>query len=362
VDITVENIASGPPAFPTTYEVSAISDASIRSPNAPRTFSSPVDASYLHSEARADALDSAASKISIDTASTVLDADNQALSASHVSASPSPIFFGVSMPAHAEGRLGSPQVLIWLRSRLAPAQKYSVSTVLTVAWWQLVFMRILPLNSKSTAIDYRLSSKPATNCSKMASWWRGISSKHPSAGQINRVCGNYRLVYLHTVDISNVNGLNSRLCRHWLYRRHCIIAMFPFATDLWEILVALDYANQFIECAKACDCLVEEVVHPGSPVGQSSDFWSPFESCLRARERLIARALIAQLASGLNELAPSAAPIYRDLVRLYECYDASKTLVALLLDTDQPLYSPGWSCIIDSSQYPSPHVGTKRCE
>ncbi len=308
-------------------------------------------------------MDLAASKISIDTASTAPDADKQALNVSNVSASASRIFFGESMPTYVEGRLIPPPILIWLRSRLAPEGECSVPTVLTVAWWQPILMRILPLNSKSTVVNYRLYRKPSTSYSKSASWWRGISTKNPSTHQIKRVCGNYRLVYLHTIDILNVDELKSSLRRHWLYRRHCILAMFPFATDLWEILVARDYADRFIECAEACDCIVEEIVCPGSPVGQSSNFQSPFESCLGARERLIARASIAQLASNDNELASSAAIIYRNLVKLYRCYDAYKTVVAILLSTDQPPYSPGWSCTIGFSQYPTHHAGTReRCE
>ncbi len=136
--------------------------------------------------------------------------------------------------------------------------------------------------------------------------------------------------------------------------------MFPFATNLWEILVARDHVDRFIQCAEVC---VEEVVRPGNPVGHPSDFRNPFESCLRARERLIARATIAKLASVDNELALEAAAIYRDPVKLYRCYDAYNTIVSNLLATDQPAYSPGWSCIIGLSQYPTNDAGTKeRCE
>ncbi len=353
VDVTVEDITSDPPASKTTCEVSVISDATDHSPNALHAFPSPVNASHIDSGARPDALDSAASKISIDTARTVPCEDDQALNASHVSASASLAIFADSIPACIGGRLVPPPVLFWLRSRLATEGECSVPTVLTVGWWQPIPMRILPLNSKSTIVNYRLHPKPSTSYSKSASWWRGISTRNPSADQLNRVCGDYRLVYLRTTDVLNVGELKSSLRQHWFYRSYHILAMFPFAMNLWEILVARDYVDLFIECAEACGCVVEEIVRPGNPVGHPSDFQNPFESCLRARERLIARASIAQLASGDNELASRAATVYRDLVKLYRCYDAYNIVVSILLATDQPAYSPGWSCIIGFSQYPT---------
>jgi len=353
VDVTVGDVTLDPPASKTTCEVSIFSDAPDHSPNALHTFPSPVHASHIDSGAKADALDAAASKISIDTASTVPSEDNQAWNASHVSASPSLTVFAESTPACIEGRLVPPPILLWLRSRLATAGECSVPTVLTVAWWQPIPMRILPLNSKSTIVNYRLHPKPSTSHLKSASWWRGISAKNPSADQLNRVCGGYRLVYLRTTDVSNVGELKSSLRQHWLYRSYLILAMFPFATNLWEILVARDYVDRFIGCAEACGYVVEEFVRPGNPVGHLSNFRNPFESCLRARERLIARASIAQLASGDNELASCAATIYRDLVKLYRCHNAYNTVVSILLATNQPAYSPGWSCIIGFSQYPT---------
>lgn len=359
MDVTIENITSDPPASKTTGEVSVISDATDHFLNASHTFPSLVDASQIDSGARANALDAAASKISIDTASTGPDTDNQAWNASHASASTSLTIFAESMPACIEGRLVPPAVLLWLRSRLATGGECSVSTVLTVAWWQPILMRILPLNSKSTVVNYRLHPKPSISYLKRASWWRGISTKNPSADHLNRVCGGYRLVYLRTTDVLNVGELNSSLRQHWLYRSYRILAMFPFATDLWEILVARDYVDRFIECAEACKYVVEEIIRPGNPVGYPSDFRNPFESCLRARERLIARASIAQLASGDNELASCAAAVYRDLVKLYRCYDAYNTVVSILLATDQPAYSPGWSCIVGFSQYPRMTQGQK---
>lgn len=237
-------------------------------------------------------MDAAASKISIDTASTEPDADNQALNVSLVSASTSLTLFAESLPACVEGGLTPPPILFWLRSRLATEGAYSVSIVLTVAWWQPILMRILPLNSKPTFAKYRLHPKPSTSYSKSAFWWRGISTKNLSADQLNRVCGDYRLVYLRTTDVLNVGELKSSLRQHWLYRSYRILAMFPFATDLWEILVACDYVDRFIECTEARNYVVEEIVRPGNPVGHPSDFRNPFESCLRARERLIARACV----------------------------------------------------------------------
>ncbi len=280
-----------------------------------------------------------------------------------MSASTSLAIFADSIPASVEGRLIPPPILFWLRSRLDTEGECSVPTVLTVAWWQPVLMRILPLNSRSTVVDYRLRLKPSIRYSKSASWWRGLSTKNPSADQINRVCGGHRLVYLRTTDVLNVGELKSSLRRHWLYRSYRILAIFPFATNLWEILVERDYVDQFTGCAKACDYVVEEMVRPGNPIGHPSDFRNPFESCLRARERLIGRASIARLASGDNEFASCAATIYRDLVKLYRCYDAYNTVVSILLAMDQPAYSPGWSCIIGFSQYPTNDAGREEhCE
>lgn len=129
--------------------------------------------------------------------------------------------------------------------------------------------------------------------------------------------------------------------------------MFPFAKNLWEILLARGHVDMFIECAKAFDYVVEEIVRPGNPVEHPSNFRNPFESYLGARERLIARASIAQLVSGDNKIASCAATIYCDLVKLYRCYDAYKIVVSTLHATDQPAYPPGWSCIIGYSQYPA---------
>lgn len=69
--------------------------------------------------------------------------------------------------------------------------------------------------------------------------------------------------------------------------------MFPFATNLWKILVERDYVDRFIECVKACDYVVEEFVRSSNSVGHLFNFRNPFKSCLRVRERLIARASIA---------------------------------------------------------------------
>ena len=68
---------------------------------------------------RADVLDSAGSKISIDTASTVPYEGNQAWNASHVSASAFLAIFADSIPACIKGKLVPPPILFWLRSRLA---------------------------------------------------------------------------------------------------------------------------------------------------------------------------------------------------------------------------------------------------
>ena len=353
MDVTVENITSVSPASKTAGEVSVVCEATDHSPNGFPAFCSSVDASDIDGAARTDALDSVVSKISVDNSSMVPDADDLALNASHVSASTSLTVFAESMPTCVEGRLIPPPILHWLRSRLATEGEYSVSTLLTLAWWQPILMRILPLDFMSSIVNYRLQSKLSTSYSKSASWWRGISIKNPSADQINRVCGNHRLVYLRTTDILDVIELKSCLRKHWLYRRTCILAMFPFATNLWEILIAPNYVDPFIECAEACGFVAEQLICPGDPVGHPSDFRNPFESSLRARERLIGRASIAWLASRDNDFASRAATIYRDLVKLYRCYDAYKTVVSTLLHINQPAYSPGWSCIVGLSQYPT---------
>lgn len=238
------------------------------------------------------------------------------------------------MPSCIQGRLIPPLILLWLRSRLNIDGKCSVPAVLAVAWWQPILIPIWPLNSNSTVVSYRLHPKPPSSYSKSACWWRGISIKNSSADRLNRVCGGYRLVYLRTINVLNVDELKSSLRQHWLYRSYRILAIFPFAIDLWEILTERDYVDRFIECAEACNYLVEKTVRPGNPIEHSSDFRDFFEACLRARERLIARASIAQLASGDNELASCVAAIYRDLVKLYRCYDAYNIIVLILLATD----------------------------
>lgn len=124
VDITVEDATSDPPASKTTCKVSVISDAPDHSLNALHTFPSPVHASHIDSGAKADSLDAAASKISIDTASAVPGEDNQAWNASHVSASSSLTVFSESTPACIEGRLIPSPILFWLRSRLATEGEY----------------------------------------------------------------------------------------------------------------------------------------------------------------------------------------------------------------------------------------------
>ena len=124
MDIIVEDATSDPPASKTTCKVSVISDASDHSLNALHTFSSPVYASHIDSGAKADSLDAAAFKISIDTASAVPGEDNQAWNASHVSTSSSLIVFSESTPACIEGRLIPSPILFWLRSRLATEGEY----------------------------------------------------------------------------------------------------------------------------------------------------------------------------------------------------------------------------------------------
>ena len=363
MDITVENITSDSPASKTAGEDSVISSETNHSPNAFHAFPSPVDAPHIDNRARALALDSSASKISIDTASTVPNADHQTMNASYVSAASSLTVFAESVPASTEGRLVPPPFLRSLQSRLATEGERSVSTVLTVAWWQPILMRVLPLTSMSTVVNYRLQTRSTTSYLKTPSWWQEILTKNASADQINRVCGDYRLVYLRTTEVSNVGQLKSSLRRHWLFRRYCILAIFPFATNLWETLVARNYVGRFIKCVEGCGYVVEENVRPGHPVRHLLDVWRPCESCLRARERLIGRASIARLASGDSEFASGAATIYRDLVKLYRCSEVYNIVISNLLNTDQPPYPPGWSCTVGFSQYPTNNEATEEhCE
>jgi len=78
VDVTIEDVTSDPPASKTTCEVSVISNATDHSPNASYAFPSLICTSLIDSGAKVDALDAAASKISIDTTSTVHREGNQA--------------------------------------------------------------------------------------------------------------------------------------------------------------------------------------------------------------------------------------------------------------------------------------------
>ena len=176
--------------------------------------------------------------------------------------------------------------------------------------------------------------------------WRGVSTKNPSADQVNHVCGDYRLIYLRTTGVLDVGKLKSSLRDHYLFRRLSIIAMVPFATDIWEILVERKYVDDFIICAQHCGYGVEKNIHPGHSIEEPSDLRSSFGSCMRARERLVGRASIAQLVSNDNDFDRDAANVYRNLVKLYRCYNAYNKVVSLLLAIDQPLYSPRWSSTI----------------
>ena len=330
----VDDNYSRPPASKKAGKCSISPNATDHSPNALHVFRSLVGACHDH-------------------------ADVLASNASHVPTSLS--IFAKTSPACIDGRLLPPPILHWLRCRLATGERTG-STHLTVAWWQPILMQILPLHSWSNTVNYRLHHpKPSTCCSRSAFWWREKSIKNPSVDEINRVCGDYRLIYLRTIDVLNVGELKLRL--HFLFRRYCIPTMFPFATNLWEILVTRKDVDRFIQCAEACGYVVDELVRPGEPVGRPSDFRCPFDSRMVARERLIGRASIARLVSGDSEFASCTATIYRDLVKLYRCYDAYNTVVLALRATDHPPYSPGWSCIIGFSQYPTNDAGTKEhCE
>lgn len=73
MDVTVENATSGPLASKTTCEVSVISNPTDNLLNASYASPSPIYTSLINSEARPDV---AASKISIDTTSTVSYEEN----------------------------------------------------------------------------------------------------------------------------------------------------------------------------------------------------------------------------------------------------------------------------------------------
>jgi len=108
VDITIKDATSDPLASKTTCEVSIISNATDNSLNASHASPSPIYTSLIDSRAR---LDAAASKISIDTTSTVPYKENQALNASYISASASLAIFIDSIPAYIKGRLILPPIL-----------------------------------------------------------------------------------------------------------------------------------------------------------------------------------------------------------------------------------------------------------
>lgn len=105
VNVTVEDITSDLSTFKTADEVSVISDATNYLLNAFHLFSSPVNTFHRDNRVRADALNSAAFKIFIDTISTVFDVNNQILNTSHMSAFTSLTVFVKSMPACIKKRL-----------------------------------------------------------------------------------------------------------------------------------------------------------------------------------------------------------------------------------------------------------------
>lgn len=93
------------------------------------------------------------------------------------------------------------------------------------------------------------------------------------------------------------NAIDLRTClrQHSSYRPFFLLAIFPFGKGVWEILVNRKYADQLKTCAEAHECVIEEECHPGMPTEQPSSIGDRFESYMRAQERLIARAVFAQL-------------------------------------------------------------------
>ncbi|KAL9128708.1 MAG: hypothetical protein Q9217_002669 [Psora testacea] len=199
---------------------------------------------------------------------------------------------------------------------------------------------------------------PTTHSKSAASWWQ-MSTKIPSGSQIDRACGDYRLVYLRTMKISSVFDLKANLRQHYLYRIAPPCAIFPFGENLWEVLVSYKSIEQFKTCVEACHVEIEDDCHPGKPVEDPSCSLNRFQSCLRARERLIARAFVAQLASkGKIGIEDQIATIYRDLVKLYRCYHAYMTIDTSQLSLDKAACSPGWSCTIGPFQYGLDYAAT----
>ncbi len=220
---------------------------------------------------------------------------------------------GTHALVYSPGRLVPHPIFFWLRSRLAVAGEDSASNILAVAEWR----------------------------------WR-LSGKSPSARQVDQVCGEYQLVYLRTTNVSSVSEMISKLGP--FYQASCISAIFMITANLWEILIVRHSVHHFVQYTNHRGYTVVHDVHPGDPLG--------VEECreprLKALERLIARAWIAQLASkDGSEDSIVAARIYCNLVELYQYHDVYRLVTSMPLPTDQPATAPGWSCVVGSSQYPS---------
>ncbi len=180
--------------------------------------------------------------------------------------------------------------------------------------------------------------------------------KGPSERQISQACDPYQLVYVRTTNVRSAIDLKSRLGLHTLYRYFNVFSIFLFFQDTWEVLVDRKTVNESKDCAEACGCVIEEDYHPAMPTSSANRF----DSFMRAHERLIARAVFAQLiAREGQDLEAQIASVYSKMVDLYRCCDAFEEFCAIQSALDTVVLSPGWSCVVGIS-YSIPWTHTER--
>ncbi len=258
-----------------------------------------------------------------------------------------------SLPRRSRSMVLSPQVArLWLRSRLSIEDNEFPETLLTVSWWQPVPMRLLPLTFTSKQLNYQLHCGPSVAHYIATVCWRRAPVKRPSECQIAQACGPYQLVYLRTSNVRSAIDLRSCLRQYPLYHQFCIFSIFPFCQDTWEVLVNCKSVDEFKGCAEACGCVIEEDYHPAMPIEPSSGSVDRFDLHMRAQERLIARAVFAQLvARGGQDPEAKIASVYRKMVDIYRCCHAFEKLCAVQPALDITELSPGWSCMVGISYY-----------
>ncbi|KAL8765923.1 MAG: hypothetical protein Q9209_007166 [Squamulea sp. 1 TL-2023] len=188
-------------------------------------------------------------------------------------------------------------------------------------------------------------------------------SKNPSIKTIDKVCGSFRLVYLRIVDPLDADRLKSQLLDPGLSLPSAILAVFPLVNNIWEILVHQKYKQQLLAHARKSRYTVEERYRPAhiaKPLlGGCLDF---AKASLRAREQLVARAVIAFVASDERPAVEEngsrfiydtrARDIYGKLAQIYGCtsiYHAALTALPGSLAT----CPTGWSCITGTMHYTS---------